>query len=498
MAGQKGVITVYVTLIFLLVVSLIFTVAESARVQSARMMLEVALDCAMESVAAGYQKELYEEYQLFFVDGSQGTGVLNMEKIAGGVREQIDYVFQPDRETGLRHTDFYKMGVADMTVDKLALATDDNGKVFRNEVVESMKASLGITAVEALASQYEWAMDYVDESETYAKTESETKETLNQLQEEKKQVDLEKVEDAQLAQSQRNPTEEVEEIRSAGILGLVYPDSKSLSSNCVDAQSLPSQRKLFEGTGPENYEEHAIFRVLFQQYLSKQFACAVTDEEATPGSLQYELEYLLIGEEHDVDNLKGVVNRLLLLREGVNFAYLMTDQTKVMQAYEAAVLLVGYTGMVPLVEATKYAILLSWAFGESIVDLKILLSGEKVVVVKDAATWKTSLENIGQVASMDVKSLSDDGGIRYKDYLALLMLASNQDELAMRALDLVELDIRQRTGNMHFRIDCCVAMAEVTVCTEAQVLFPAMPLLNGRIHSDRYTFKATRSMDYKR
>lgn len=498
MAGQKGVITVYVTLIFLLVVSLIFTVAESARVQSARMMLEVALDCAMESVAAGYQKELYEEYQLFFMDGSRGTGVLSTEKITGLVCEQLDYVFQPDRETCLRHTDFYKMGVGEMKVDKLALVTDDNGKVFRNGIVEAMKASLGITAAEALASQYEWAMDYVDESETYAKTESETKETLNQLQEEKNQVDLEKVEDAQLAQSQGNPMEEVEGIRSVGILGLVYPDSESLSQNWVDAQSLPSRRELYEGTGLENYEEHAISRVLFQQYLSKQFVCALTGEEETHGSLQYELEYLLTGQEHDVDNLKGVVNRLLLLREGVNFAYLMTDQTKVMQAYEAAVLLVGYTGMVPLIEATKYAILLSWAFGESIVDLKILLSGEKVVVVKDAATWKTSLENIGQVASMDVEALSDDGGISYKDYLNLLILVTNQDELAMRALDLVEVDVRQRTGNSHFRVDCCMAMMEVTVCTEAQVLFPALPLLNGGIRSDRYSFKATRSMDYRR
>ena len=81
-----------------------------------------------------------------------------------------------------------------------------------------------------------------------------------------------------------------------------------------------------------------------------------------------------------MDNLKGVINRLILVREGANFAYLQTDQEKNAEAYAAATLLVGYTGIAPLIEATKNAVLLAWTYAVCILDVKVLLAREKTVL----------------------------------------------------------------------------------------------------------------------
>ena len=49
------------------------------------------------------------------------------------------------------------------------------------------------------------------------------------------------------------------------------------------------------------------------------------DTEEKETALSYELEYLLCGKESDEKNLKATVNKLLLLREGVNFVYILAD-----------------------------------------------------------------------------------------------------------------------------------------------------------------------------
>lgn len=52
---------------------------------------------------------------------------------------------------------------------------------------------------------------------------------------------------------------------------------------------------------------------------------------ASPGAdkpLSYEAEYIINGSGSDEANLEAVAKRLLLMREGANFVYLMTDAAK--------------------------------------------------------------------------------------------------------------------------------------------------------------------------
>ena len=54
-------------------------------------------------------------------------------------------------------------------------------------------------------------------------------------------------------------------------------------------------------------------------------------------------------------------------------------------------------------------------------------------------------------------------GISYEGYLRIfLALMMNQEDKAMRSMDMAELDIRKTVGNEYFRMDQCVDYLKIT------------------------------------
>lgn len=492
----KGVITVYLSMIFLLVLSIIFSVTESARVQASRMLTETAVDAAMESFFSKYQRELFMKYNLYFFDGSFGSKKLSEKKLAAQMEECMEYTLKPGKDIWQLNTDFYNIKTGGIKIDKLALATDDNGKVFRNQAIEYMQSKMGMELVEDLTKDYKWALNNLEESEEFVEKEDEVEGSLIDLEDDKKAVDAEKIDEAESAENQDNPSADVEDLRSIGILNLMYSDTSQISQKSIDINNLPSKRKLNQGTGLDEYEEGMMSNIWFQAYLMEKFPHAATKDADTDGNLKYQLEYLLVGENHDVDNLKGVINQLLLVREGANFTYLLTDSVKVAEAYGMATLLVGYTGIIPLIEATKYALLLSWAYAESVLDVKILLAGEKVALVKTAATWKTGLSNLGDLVSMDVEKMGDSTGITYEEYLQMMLMMGNQEELAMRALDLIEVQMGKEAPNCNIRMDNCIADLQTTVETISESVFMKFSFMSKLKKEEQHNMTITRRRGY--
>ena len=67
-------------------------------------------------------------------------------------------------------------------------------------------------------------------------------------------------------------------------------------------------------------------RFLFQEYLLRYMGRYGREHEED--ALRYQIEYLITGKESDLENLKGVVNRLCILREGANAMYLMSNEPR--------------------------------------------------------------------------------------------------------------------------------------------------------------------------
>lgn len=493
---HRGEITVFLSLILLVVFSLMASLVESVRLQSVRMQLETAADASILSEFAAYNRELYEEYDVFFFDGSYGNTNLSESVIQAHLYEGMEYNLNPEKDTILANTDLLQITHTSTDIEQMALATDDKGAVFRESAVAYMKNQYGLDIVESLYEQYEWIKSADEQGQQYEAQESGNAKTLSLLEEEKAKVDEEKQEDAKEAAKQENPAAAVSEKKALGVLNLVSKDITKISQKSVDLSILPSGRTLNCGTGLTSYQDGVPEEILFQMYLMEKCPNALTEEADTSSNLQYQLEYLLIGKEHDVENFKGTINRLLFIREGVNFVYLLTDTQKMAEAEAMALVLVGYTGIIPLVTATKYAILLSWAYVESIQDVKSLLAGGKVPLLKTATNWKTSLKNIGKEEVVSSGYGSEETGLSYQDYLRLLLFVSNKEEVRMRALDLVEIKIRNTEGNQNLKLDHCVYMLKISMEADTRSVLSGLSFMRTNSYAFRKDYQIKKQFRY--
>ena len=197
----------------------------------------------------------------------------------------------------------------------------------------------------------------------------------------------------------------------------------------------------------------------FLAYLLEHFNYAsayLTGESESGPWLDYQLEYLIAGEETDIANLEAVCGRLLAIREGMNYAYLLSDSGKVAECAALAAALVGVTLIPGLVEAVKQVLLLAWAFAESVLDVRLLLNGKRVAFQKDAATWKLSLSGALELEDLSgLDEAEDADGLLYRDYLGILLTLTGREKRILRSLDAIEGVVREADGQW-FYVDQCI------------------------------------------
>ena len=67
----------------------------------------------------------------------------------------------------------------------------------------------------------------------------------------------------------------------------------------------------------------------------------------------------------------------------------------------------------------------------------------------------TALDHV----DLDVKD-TNQSGLRYKDYLHILLYFASSEKMTFRFMDLMEMDIRLTEGNESFRMDACIESIE--------------------------------------
>ena len=73
--GCSGQVTIFLSLVLILVMSIIFTCLESARSQALRMRFAVVTRLATESVFAAYDRELWEQFGLLYCETDDTAGL---------------------------------------------------------------------------------------------------------------------------------------------------------------------------------------------------------------------------------------------------------------------------------------------------------------------------------------------------------------------------------------------------------------------------------------
>lgn len=141
----------------------------------------------------------------------------------------------------------------------------------------------------------------------------------------------------------------------------------------------------------------------------------------------YELEYLIGGHEEERKNLEEVVNRLLLYRCASNVTYLLSDREKMLQSETIAAALAGFTGNPAIIKTVQIAVVGAWAYIESIQDIRALLMGGKIALVKSKEQWTTDLSHLLQSFQSQTRAKECSNGLKYQDYLKQILFLQRME-----------------------------------------------------------------------
>lgn len=263
---------------------------------------------------------------------------------------------------------------------------------------------------------------------------------------------------------EENPIAHVSELKNRSIIDLVMPDNKAVSEKKIELNETLSKRSRNKGYGEFSdvaKKPGTLSLLLFGEYLLEHFHGA-TDEEAG-GALDYELEYIYAGKGGDRENLKAVVDKLMLMRFASNYIFLQGSSSKKAEAETLALTLCSLAMVPALEKAAAQMILIAWAFGESIVDIRSLLKGNKVPFAKSEESWQLSLSSLmklGEGGDMS-DGKDNEGGLSYKEYLRILLFLEKKEKIGLRALDMIEQNLRTVHGLKFFKADYCICRMEV-------------------------------------
>ena len=270
---------------------------------------------------------------------------------------------------------------------------------------------------------------------------------------------------------------QVERLYRSGMLELVLPDGAELSEGSLQTPELPSESgRMAKGTRGISLTDH----LLVNEYCGRFFRyfpgdsgkkAAETEKEAnvresgSEGGLSYEIEYLIGGKGLDEQNLVCVVNRLLAIREGLNLMHIMSDGRKRQEAQSLAMAITGAAGLSPLVLLTTFFVMSVWALGESLMDIKGLLAGKRVMIFKSAQDWTLKLEELLTIGREgQIRAGGGERGLSYLSWLKVLLLMDEIVCQEYRMMDMIQMNIcrkqssfRMRRGVYQARVRCSLA-----------------------------------------
>ena len=173
----------------------------------------------------------------------------------------------------------------------------------------------------------------------------------------------------------------------------------------------------------------------------------------------------------DIENLKSVVNQILFLREVSNFLYLTSNADKVEEAGIIALTIAGVSANPVIIEAVKTGIIAAWALAESVLDVRALLQGKKIALLKSDSTWTLEISHIGNVAEGYFSAKECENGLSYQEYLGILLLFLKDEELSMRAMDMQEATLRIKKEDSNFCMDELFVQARTGITYSASPVF---------------------------
>lgn len=139
--SQDASITVFLSLVLILILSLIMTVIEGARQSTARVFAERAFITSMDSVLAEFYGPLMAEYHLLGLDASYGEDISQDWQISQRMQDYMSYSLNPKQGlTGASsRLNLYGISLESVDIKNKTSLMDYQGEIFNHQVIEYMK-----------------------------------------------------------------------------------------------------------------------------------------------------------------------------------------------------------------------------------------------------------------------------------------------------------------------------------------------------------------------
>lgn len=460
---EKGQITVFLSLLLIVLIGFSFVVVEGVSSYSASALGEDAVKNAGENVLANYDRELFNKYHIFFLDPREKNYILSDGK-AG-----VDQYFSGNS--------FFNVFCNSLEMTEEVSAVEEDGLYLKHEIREWMKYRQEEKMKDALKRLINNVKKNNADRKEYQNEVEEDTGNIEQSEENKAAEDKAEEETvSQEVQKERTTWKEIKEalqlLTKTGILFYVSDHPEQLSRKSIPEGNLPSRAKKRE------QEEHKVEEFLFSEsglkgiksmlsvdfsintdsilwtkenyivpYIEECFLDYSEEGREEKNDVQeqvlaYEKEYLIKGQPSDLDNLKRVANDILLLRFINNYIFTGRDAEIQSQVNLMASALTGIVGIPQTAKAVQMMLRAALSYGESLLELHTLFEGGEISLTKDRGNWNLELKTM--VKQLKEKKAVKKGkhNISYKDYLkVLLFMKGNSTILCYRMMDIMQENI---------------------------------------------------------
>lgn len=460
---EKGQITVFLSLLLLVLIGFSFVVVEGVSSYSASALGEDAVKNAGENVLANYDRELFNKYHIFFLDSREKNYILSDGK-AG-----VDQYFSGNS--------FFNVFCNSLEMTEEVSAVEEDGLYLKHEIREWMKYRQEEKMKDALKQLINNVKKNNADRKEYQNEVEEDTGNIEQSEENKAEEDKAEEETvSQEAQKGRTTWKEIKEalqlLTKTGILFYVSDHPEQLSRKSIPEGNLPSRAKkreqeeykveefLFSESGLKGIKsmlsvdfsintdsilwtkENYIVPYIEECFLDYSEEGREEKNDVQEQVLAYEKEYLIKGQPSDLDNLKRVANDILLLRFINNYIFTGRDAEIQSQVNLMASALTGVVGIPQTAKAVQIMLRAALSYGESLLELHTLFEGGEISLTKDRGNWNLELKTM--VKQLKEKKTVKKGrhNISYKDYLkVLLFMKGNSTILCYRMMDIMQENI---------------------------------------------------------
>lgn len=449
MSTKKGSLTVFLALAMMVFLTFCLVLTEGVRFYYVRAKAEQAMDLAEFSVLSEYQYELLSRYGVFFLDldyeqGEEHTAVLE-QRLNNYLSKNAEEVVT----TGLTARDFRR-------------ATDQAGLPFVKQAVEYKKVKSGYKVLEELTGFSQGLGESVDLGEVLEENSQGASSILQGY------VD----EEGKPLFSVSLPNVSFPSV--SALTEAVFGSTAMLSDKSVNLQERLLKRTLKVGSGTRE-ESSFLDMQLFHSYLFEHFYhYGAGDKNVWRNALEYQLEYIIAGKENDRKNLENIMWRIFLMRAGGNYLLYHSDAKELAKAEAEAAALVGITGNAALIQMVREVLLISRAIEAGMKETKSIFAGESVPLYQN-----------GTQAGIFMG---------YEQYLLLFLNTTNQKEKVYRTMDLVELEVREKSGYENLCLDHCTDSFFVEWKWQTETILKNLPF----VESETFENTIRRTIFYER